>query len=209
MRSCIRCRCVQRRDACHNARACCALAFEGEYTRGAQAVLSLSRDRLSRALVSPSTRRSCTHIRTHTRARTHGVWEYPRVDVGGTGIFPRPAQILLRAGINLLPAFRSRSQTLRAYGGKWALERGDAARERSEIRKGEEGRRVDPRVDLLDSRSRDISGGRYNEIYAVPRGQFRPCLRTNIMHAGPAATAKNCLAGTLRKNARRMRNSFR
>lgn len=99
----------------------------------------------------------CTHTHIYTHAHTY-VREYSCVDVGGTGIFPRPAQILLRAGINLLPAFRSRSLTFRALRRK--------------------GRKVEiQRVDLLDVRSRDISDGRYNEIYMrCPGDNSRPCL---------------------------------
>jgi len=46
-------------------------------------------------------RRSCT--RTRTRARAAPLCPSPRP----ARILPRPAQILLRAGINLLPTFRS------------------------------------------------------------------------------------------------------
>lgn len=82
-----------------------------------------------------------THSQIHTYTNTHvyaRVWEYPRVGVGGTGIFLRPAQILLRAGINLLPAFRSRSQTFRSYGGKRTVERG--RRDAAPVQKGEIGK---------------------------------------------------------------------
>lgn len=72
---------VQRRCARHNARACCALAFEGEYTRGAQAVLSLSRARLSRAFVPSSARRSPARTYVHTLADARATHVYVRVQI--------------------------------------------------------------------------------------------------------------------------------
>jgi len=76
-------------------RACCALAFEGEYTRAAP-----SRCYRYRA---PGCRAPFVH--THTDARARG----PSLPCPPcrARILPRPAQILLRAGINLLPTFRS------------------------------------------------------------------------------------------------------
>lgn len=128
-------RCVQRRDACHNARACCALAFEGEYTRRCPSgVIVIARPAVARVrsiVGAPRTRIARARVCTCT-------WEYPRVGVwAGTGIFPRPAQILLRAGINLLPAFRSRSQTFRAYGGERARSEGTRRAEGRDRERGE------------------------------------------------------------------------
>lgn len=92
-----------------------------------------------------------THTHIHTYTLTHTlthmyacVCKYSRIGASGPGIFPRPAQILLRAGINLLPPFRSRSQTFRAYEGKCTFEGGRRSRRRQGERGEEE---VDLRVD--------------------------------------------------------------
>lgn len=102
------------RDTRNGVCACCRV-FEGEYTRGTRAgVIVIARPAVAR--VRFHRRCGAPLVRAHVRYTR--VWEYIvacRCE-RSLGISPRSAQILLRAGINLLPAFRSRSQPCYAYG---------------------------------------------------------------------------------------------
>lgn len=75
---------------------------------------------------------------------------------------------------------------------------------RVEIRKGEKGKKVNPRVDLWTFRG-IYSGGRYITRYTRCPGDNSARVSANIMHTGRAEIAKKCLAGTPRENARCMR----
>lgn len=204
--------CVQRRDARHNARACSALAFEGEYTRrSTQAVLSLSRARLSRAFVPSSARRSRTHTYTHTHvcgisSRRCGRHRY--IPAPGTNIIACRDKFI--AGVpqplaNVPP--RSRRKTDGRKG------RRDAGTEGPRSGKGRKGGRetVDPRADpWIRPFEGYISDDRYNEIYIRDApGDNSDRASANIMHAGRDVTAEKLSRGDVARKCAPHANLFR
>lgn len=140
-------------------------------------------------------------VRTYTHIRMR---EYPRVGVSWHRYIPAPGTNIIACWDKFIADVPQPFVNVPRLRRKTGARKGRLSSvQRERDREREEGRSESGSLDV----SRDISGGRYNEIYAVPRGHFRPCLREHYARGIHGARNREKLSRGKRRAKMRAANT--